>query len=820
MLRDSDFSDFDFGNMDLQQDLLEGLNPEQKEAVLHNEGPLLILAGAGSGKTRVITHRIAYLVQNRGVSPRSILAITFTNKAAAEMKTRVESLVGDNTSRGMWIGTFHSMMARVLRRFANVIGFTNNFAIADTADQQSLIKECVKDLNLNDKTFTPRDVLGTISNAKNALLGPAEYKKHTNGEFWQDTVAKIYTLYQERLQANNLMDFDDLLYYPVILFRQNPDILRLYQERFRYIMVDEYQDTNGAQYEIVKLLSARHKNLAVVGDDDQSIYSFRGANVQNILDFEKDFKNCKVIKLEQNYRSTGNILDSANYVINNNSSRKDKALWTSKGEGDKVVRFFAQNERSEAIYIAEEINRLVRTGENTFNDIAILYRINALSRNLEFMLNQAGIDFKIYGGLRFFDRREIKDTMSYLRLLTSPRDNTAFTRAIQSPRRGVGDTTLARMQEIGEAEGISLMEVSLKVDQYSELSRASARIKDFVRLIATMQRTLLNEDWTLAQYIEYVQNESGLMQELVDNKDKNREDSFTRIENMKELLSEAVNFQNTPNDLFAWEFTDEELSVLEEAPEEDELNVLAREGSEEGEEELTESLLEMLTRFLEQSTLYSDLDQDTGEEVESVKLMTIHSAKGLEYKTVFVVGMEEGIFPGYRSMGDASSLEEERRLAYVAITRAEEKLFLSASDSRLIFGRTEQYMPSRFLAELPEENVRDLGQSNNIRRRAYSDAPSTQVNPGFTPTKTSTGAIPKPAGLKNSAAPSLKPKIQKAGNLSASDIKKGQTVRHGKHGVGKVIAIEPVAGDAILLIDFKTAGEKKMLANSANLAAE
>ena len=814
---EGDIFNASFGNWG--QDLLEGLNPEQKEAVLHNEGPLLILAGAGSGKTRVITHRIAYLVDALGISPRSILAITFTNKAAKEMKTRVEDLLGQNTSRGMWIGTFHSMMARVLRRFANLLGFTNNFSILDTTDQRSVIKDCIKELNLNEKTFEPRAVLSSISTAKNKLQGPKEYKKHTNQEFWQENVARIYKHYQERLKSNNQMDFDDLLYYPVVLFKENPDILRLYQDRFRYIMIDEYQDTNGAQYELVRLLSATHKNLCVVGDDDQSIYSFRGANVQNILDFEKDFPEARVIKLEQNYRSTGHILATANAVINNNTGRKDKELWTGSEDGDKVVRLYAQNERNEAMIIAEEINRLVRTGEYSYEDFVILYRINALSRNLEFTFNQAGVPFKIYGGLRFFDRKEIKDVMAYLRLITSPRDDTAFIRAVTNPKRGIGDTSIADLQNLAAENNCSIMEICIDIDSYPSVSRVANRIKDFVQLIAKMQNYLLTKEWTLAQYIEFVENESGLIQDIIDKKDKNREQAYTRLENMKELLSEAVNFQNVPDDMEQWDFTPEELAVLENSPELSDINVQANQNVQDEQE----ILLDALIRFLEQSTLYSDLDQEAvegGAEQEAVSLMTIHSAKGLEFKTVFVVGMEEGIFPGYRSMADNASLEEERRLTYVAITRAEKKLFLSASDSRLLFGRTENYMPSRFLFELPDEHIKNIGYSNNLNRRMFQNNSSeSQEITSKSSARTSLYNKTNFVGAKTQSEES-KPilKIQKAGNLKAVDIKKGDKVKHAKHGVGTVLAVEPVADDAILSIAFEKSGEKKMLANSANLA--
>lgn len=842
----ADFDSEDLLNPDFWgQDLLKGLNKEQKEAVLHDKGPLLILAGAGSGKTRVITHRIAYLVEARSVAPRNILAITFTNKAAREMKTRVEKLLGDNTCRGMWIGTFHSMMARVLRRFAEHLGFTNNFAIADSTDQKSMITSCIKDLNLDDKTFDSRTVMTTISKAKNKLLSPEAYAKLNNGQFWQEQVARVYSLYQERLKANNLMDFDDLLYYPVKLFKEHKDVLEIYQDRFQYIMVDEYQDTNGAQYEIVKLLSSKHKNLCVVGDDDQSIYSFRGANVQNILDFEKDFKDCKVIKLEQNYRSTANILDSANAVIGNNTGRKSKKLWTSTNAGEKVVRIFAPNERAEAMFIAEEIKRKVAGGDGSYKDIAILYRINALSRNLEFSFNQMGIPFKIYGGLRFFDRKEIKDVMSYLRLLTSPRDDMAFVRAISNPKRGVGDTSLDRIAALANQYGVSMMEIALKIDEFPELSRATNNVKAFIQLIAKMQHRLLNEDWSLAEFIEYVENESGLIEDILAKKDKNREEAYNRIENMKELLSEAVNFKNLSDEGMQWDFTDEELAGLEGydpnsgdpfAATNNSAETAAVKEDTTNHSALEETLLESLIRFLEQSSLYTDMDSDAEEDDKKVTLMTIHSAKGLEFDTVFVVGMEEGIFPGYRSMAEAASLEEERRLAYVAITRAERKLYLSASNSRLIFGRTESYAPSRFLSELPDENITDLGYSQAMQEERYSSYRDTsdfnRVNSAIGERHNTSGGYESRSkfsmygkeegfvGSKKDADKqnNIQLEVKKAGNLQANDIKKGMKVKHAKFGVGEVLAVEPVAGDAILSIDFGAKGEKKLLANSANLA--
>lgn len=799
-----------------EEALLRGLNPEQKRAVLHSEGPLLILAGAGSGKTRVITHRIAYMVQVKGISPRSILAITFTNKAAREMLDRVEGLLGNATS-GMWIGTFHSMMARVLRRFAQHLGFTRNFSIADSADQLSQVKAIVKELNLDEKTFEPRRIHSSISAAKNQLLSPEDYAREAGGEFWKSKVAIVYKRYQDRMLQNNLMDFDDLLYYAVKLFHEQPEVLALYQDRFHYIMVDEYQDTNGAQYELIRLLSKEHRNLCVVGDDDQSIYSFRGADIQNILDFEKDFAPCAVIKLEQNYRSTGHILRAANKVIHNNAARKDKKLWTAEGEGEKITRLAMQDEQAEANFIAREIARLVSGGDINFRDVGILYRINALSRNLEFSLQRAGIPFKIYGGLRFFDRKEIKDTLAYLNLITSPRDNVAFQRAVLVPRRGIGETTIAELQRLAQENNVSIMEICVHAAEIPSLSRAAARITEFVHLIGRMQRTLLQEDFSLAQYIEYVQNESGMVQDIIDHQEKGREEAYNRLENMKELLSEAVTFQQQPNQAEIWDFTAAELAALngEEA-------AAVSSGSESAEPE-PETLLQILVRFLDQAALHSDADSDADAEDDNfVKLMTIHSAKGLEFSLVFVVGMEEGIFPGYRSQMDPAALEEERRLAYVAITRARKKLYLSASDARLIFGRTERYVHSRFMEELPSEDVLDLGGSNfSSQSRRDKDlsaerqaAVQTGGGPKFGFSKTASPV----QDFRSQLSAGEKIKIPKAGNLRAEDIRKGDRVRHAKHGLGRVLAVEPVAGDAILRIAFETSGEKKMLANSANLA--
>lgn len=788
--------------------LLMGLNQEQQEAVLHDKGPLLILAGAGSGKTRVITHRIAYLVQVRGVHPREILAITFTNKAAKEMQIRVEDLLGSDT-RGMWIGTFHSMMARVLRRFAEHLGFTNNFSIADTAMQQAEIRAIVKEMNLDEKTFEPRRIHSQISAAKNKLISPEAYRKQAGGEFWKTKVAVVYQSYQERMRHNNLMDFDDLLYYAVILLREREDVLRIYQERFRYIMVDEYQDTNGAQYEIVRLLSKSHENLCVVGDDDQSIYSFRGADIQNILDFEKDFDHCKIIKLEQNYRSTGNILQAANTVIGNNNERKKKNLWTAAGEGEKIILYNASDEQTESSFIASEIKRLVNGGDANYRDFGILYRLNALSRNLEFSLQRSSIPFKIYGGLRFFDRKEIKDTMAYLYLITSPRDDSSFRRAVQVPRRGIGQTTIDELDRLASTNQVSVMEICVQVDKFPSLSRASSKIKAFVQEIVRMQKTLLEDKMSLAEYIEYVQNESGLIQEIIDKQDKGREEAYTRLENMKELLSEAITFQESPEDMSTWDFTAEELGEL--ATEQD--LAMHQEG------EANESLLQLTLRFLDQVALQSDLDQDAAVDNNHVSLMTIHSAKGLEFPYVFVVGLEEGIFPGYRSIAEPGQIEEERRLAYVAITRARQKLFLTNSSYRLLFGRTEHYIPSRFLEELPEETYDELGY------QAYQ-SPSYSRQERDLQEERRPSQMPKfGLGTKSSPLADLRAKekaakqLQKGSKtgLSAEEIKRGDRIKHMKYGIGIVKSAEAVAGDALLLIEFDKVGEKRLLANAANL---
>lgn len=820
--------------------LVEGLNPPQKEAVLHDEGPLLILAGAGSGKTRVITHRIAYLVEARNVAPWSILAITFTNKAAQEMKSRVEELIGP-VSQQMWIGTFHSMMARILRRFGDRLGFTSSFTISDTDDQERMLKQVIRAMNLDEKMFVPKQVLNIISSAKNKLMDPDAYTRDAGQDFRRRKVGEIYKAYQDLLKQGNTMDFDDILVYSVQLFRDHPEVLQLYQDRFRYIMVDEYQDTNGAQYELVKSLASARENLCVVGDDDQSIYSFRGANIQNILDFEKDFPNCKVVKLEQNYRSTSNVLKAANAVIRNNEGRKDKKLWTDAGDGAKITALQAEHQGEEARFIANEIRQLLAKRKiQDLGEVAILYRMNVLSRSLEASLRDQGLPYKIYGGLRFYDRKEIKDVLAYLRLIISPDDDLAFSRIVNVPRRGIGDTTLEHMRRLAEMHQTSLFTIAEHSSRFPEISRARVSLSGFSDLIHKLREVLDTREQSLADYIEYIQNTSGIAQDIIDQQEKGKEEAVNRLENLKELLSDAVEFEQNP-ELDLWDFTDDELraagllddvsdatSVVDSVETDDSSTVTPQESA--------TTVRELLTQFLERTALHAQIDDMTEGEA-SVSLMTVHSAKGLEFKTVFVAGFDEGLFPGMRSMDDPEQMEEERRLAYVAITRAREKLYLTTARSRLLFGRTQGYMPSRFLAEIPRETLHVLGlasastavssqdrySSSQSRRGtstgSYGERPT--VGQQSRPERSSVGT-PKQTGpsWKRVARPANRGAASRmpATTLSVTDIKKGDNVVHPKFGRGVILQIEAVAGDAILKIRFDGSGEKRLLLNSAGLS--
>lgn len=729
-------------------DLLEGLNPQQREAVLHTEGPLLILAGAGSGKTRVLTNRIAYLVKERGVSPFNILAFTFTNKAAREMKERVSRLV-EEKSDDIWVGTFHSTCVRILRRDIEKIGYDRNFVIYDTSDQQVLIKDCLKELRLNEKNFPPKSVLAMIGKAKDELEDAETYKRRYENDYRMSKVASIYSLYQNKLRQNNALDFDDIIMLTIKLFLEHRPVLDYYQRKFRYILVDEYQDTNTAQYTLISLLAKESRNLCVVGDDDQSIYKWRGANIRNILDFEKEFKDCKVIKLEQNYRSTQNILDAANSIIRNNVGRKSKKLWTENGEGCRLKFGELDNEHEEALFVAREIKRLVLDEGMQYKDFAILYRVNAQSRVLEDMLMREGIPYRIFGGLRFYDRKEIKDIIAYLRTIQNPSDDISLKRIINVPKRGIGNTTVETAEEIATSRGCSIFSVISAADSIPELKRPAAKLGEFVSLLSGFKA--LKDTMRVSELISQVIEKSGLLEEQ---QLENTIESESRIENIKEFLSVAKEFE-------------------EQSEEKD------------------------LEAFLSHISLISDVDSMEGEK-DNVTLMTVHSAKGLEFPAVFLVGMEEGVFPGYRALVDTDEdeLEEERRLCYVGITRAKERLYLTCAHCRTLFGNTTYNKLSRFVNEIPQELLDGLYE----RKKINPIQPKTTFN----------------------TADSVRDLLRQRGfdavkSVKDMNFKVGDSVRHKKFGEGVITLVEQEKDDYKLEIQFKTAGMKRLMAAYANL---
>ena len=768
-------------------DLLEKLNDEQREAVLHDEGPLLILAGAGSGKTRVITYRIAYLIRVRGIWPSNILAITFTNKAANEMRERINTLIGD-TSRNMWVGTFHSMFARILRRHAELLDYTPTYSILDSDDQLKVIKECVKEMELNDKLFAPRLVQTIISKAKNDMQSPDEFSALAGGDMRLSTIARIYRRYNDKLLANNAMDFDDILFNTVRLFKENPDVLTMYQEKFRYILVDEYQDTNHCQYLLIQLLAKRYRNLCVVGDDDQSIYSFRGADLRNILDFEKDFKDAKVIKLEENYRSTATILNAANGVIAHNKKRKMKSLRTSGENGDPITFLLADHHGIEAYYCAESIKRDAESGAFPYSDVAILYRMNALSRTIESALREKGIPYRVYGGMRFYDRKEIKDVLAYLRLIYSDADNYAWERIINVPKRGIGDTTVAKVLAISEREGMPALTVCEKSSMFPELGRSAEKLFEFYLLIENLRRVLYDNEASFSEFIEYVQDKSGLVNEIVEQREK-KEEMVDRVENLKELLSEAVEFE-------ARRKKEVETALLADQQQERENDPYL-----ENEPDFGLDLAGILGAYLQNAALYSEGDNADDSE-DYVRLMSIHSAKGLEFGAVYVVGVDETIFPSSRSVNDGD-VEEERRLMYVALTRAKRKLTVISARSRMLFGQTQNLSPSRFVKEIPPQYMRAIG---NKRK----EQPKEAVNPRYArePQKEKPAYVPtyqanKPQPVRNS-------------DFTPDTIRKGMQVVHPRFGEGIVVSCEQVAGDALVCVDFDGM-RKNMLLNKSGL---
>ncbi len=774
-------------------DLLKGLNPVQREAVLYTGGPLLILAGAGSGKTKVITHRIAYLVHTLHVLPGEIMAITFTNKAAAEMKERTETLLGFQ-SRAMWIGTFHSMMLRILRQHAARIGFAPNFTILDVDDQYRLLKRIMKDLNVNENLVSVTTVHNQISDAKNKMIEWQDYLKTVqtknrdfqNNRMLEET-AEIYEAYQKRMQQANSMDFDDILLYAVKLLRDNSDVLEAYQDRFKHILVDEYQDTNHVQYLLVKLLSQKHRNLCVVGDDDQSIYGFRGANIENILDFEKDFKNSKVIKLEQNYRSTGTILGAANSLIGHNQGRKDKKLWTDHAQGEPIQFYRAETHYDEARYVVSEIERLTCRIKDPLpaGNIGILYRANALSRNLEFAFREKGIKYNIYGGLRFYDRKEIRDFLAYMRVIFSENDELALTRIINVPKRGIGSVSLDLIRNLAGRQGVPMMRIIAQADQYPELSRAAAKLNEFTQIIAQLRQIILDNELSFPEFCRAIMIQSGILADLSDQQKKGEQDALSRIQNLEEIISDAIEFTEKRKQEI------EQFRQMEDVAAEAEYSPLTEDTL--YDEDL--SLVSLTKGFLEQSILYSDLDQDDAD--NTVRMMTIHSAKGLEFDAVFLVGAEESIFPSYQSENDPALLEEERRLAYVAITRAKKYLHITATRSRLLYGQTRYNPVSCFVREIPDEYIREIGAA---RSRPSSPAKASIFS-----------------SVSHLTEQKAQAKSYEQSDLDVAKLRVGQVLKHKKFGVGTLCRIDPVANDAILSIDFNGL-LKRVIASSALLS--
>ncbi|AZU60219.1 DNA helicase PcrA [Neobacillus mesonae] len=744
----------------LTDKLLNGLNPEQQKAVKATDGPLLIMAGAGSGKTRVLTHRIAYLIVEKRVNPYNILAITFTNKAAREMKDRIAKVMG-GAAEEIWISTFHSMCVRILRRDIDRIGFNRNFTILDTTDQQSVIKGILKDKNIDAKKFDPRAILGTISSAKNELIDPEEYAKMSGG-YYEQTVSDVYEEYQKRLRKNQALDFDDLIMKTIQLFQRVPEVLEYYQRKFQYIHVDEYQDTNKAQYLLVKLLANRFKNLCVVGDSDQSIYRWRGADIANILSFEKDYPNANVILLEQNYRSTKRILLAANKVIENNFNRKAKNLWTENPEGNKIVYYRADSEQSEAQFVAGKIKELTRDNKYKLSDIAILYRTNAQSRVMEEVLLKSNIGYQIVGGTKFYDRKEIKDMLAYLRLISNPDDDISLQRIINVPKRGIGASSVDKIANFAAMHDISLFQALDSIELLGlspKITKSAREFRDLIKNYTQMQEFL-----SVTELVEEVLEKTGYSEML---KAEKSLEAQSRLENLEELLSVTKNFEEVNED-------------------------------------------KSLVAFLTDLALVADIDSmdDEEEKADSIVLMTLHSAKGLEFPVVFLIGMEEGVFPHSRSLMEEAEMEEERRLAYVGITRAEQSLFLTNAQMRTLFGRTNMNPASRFISEIPE----DLLEGVEAEKRTPF---------GSRPFGSSTGSSSFASGSRSSfgspAAP-RKPVMRPAasGGGEDADWKVGDKAEHGKWGIGTVVSVKGQGESTELDIAFPSpTGIKRLLAKFA-----
>lgn len=732
--------------------MLDKLNERQKEAVLATEGPVLVLAGAGSGKTTVLVNRIAYMISEKHIRPWNILAITFTNKAAREMKDRIERLLGD-TAKDMWIGTFHSVCVRILRSCIDLLGYNRDFVIYDTADTKTVMKECLRELDIDEKSFPVRNVLSIISNAKNDLMDAATFENVYKSDYRMSIIAKIYYRYQTKLRKNNAVDFDDIILNTVKILSENPDVLSKYQDKFRYILVDEYQDTNNSQYLLINLLAQANRNLCVVGDDDQSIYKFRGANIGNILNFEDDYSDVQKITLDQNYRSTQNILDAANSVISNNKGRMGKSLWTSNGDGNRVYVYTGTNEYDEARYIARQIKKHFDE-QGSFSDCAILYRTNAQSRVIEEMLMRESVPYKVLSGLRFYDRKEIKDIIAYLRVVYNPNDDVSLARIINEPKRKIGNATLEKARNIAREKETSLYDVISHADDYPEFKTAIKKLLSFSEIIQSLIK--LKDTVTIEDLTGRILNDTGYMPALVM---EDTTESKTRIENLGEFISVITEFEKN------------------------------------------EETGNTLGEFLENISLVSDID-GYDENEDSAVLMTIHSAKGLEFPIVFLSGLEEGLFPGMRSMESDDDIEEERRLCYVAITRAKEQLYITKTISRTIHGKTMPTTASRFFKEIPVEYLED----------------KTTLQPKV-------AKVMQDLGVRNAAAPKKEvymtkgfgSSVKSSGSTDYSKFKAGDAVEHRTFGRGEILKATPCGNDCILEIQFESIGFKRLMAAFAKV---
>ncbi len=731
--------------------IYDTLNTEQREAVFHTEGPVLILAGAGSGKTRVLTHRIAYLIEEKGVNPWNIMAITFTNKAAGEMRERVDKIVGFG-AESIWVSTFHSSCVRMLRRFIDRLGYDTNFTIYDADDQKTLMKDICKRLNIDTKVYKEKAILAAISSAKDELISPEEYELQNMADFSKKKVILAYKEYQKELKKNNALDFDDLIVKTVELFQSCPDVLEYFQERFRYIMVDEYQDTNTAQFKFVSLLASKYQNLCVVGDDDQSIYKFRGANIGNILGFEKVFSNAKVIRLEQNYRSTQNILNAANQVIQNNMERKRKTLWTENEEGEKLHFRQFMNAYEEAEYVVGEISKKVREGDGEYRDFAVLYRTNAQSRLFEEKLLMANIPYKLVGGVNFYARKEIKDLLAYLKTVDNAKDDLAVRRIINVPKRGIGATTLSRVQDYASERGIGFYDALREAEQIPSIGRAAVKVEPFVTFIQTLRSK--QEFLSPSELLKDIIESTGYVEEL---RNEGTDEAEARIENIDELITKVVSYEEE-----------------NEAP--------------------------TLSGFLEEVALMADIDSVDGDD-NQVLLMTLHSAKGLEFPYVYLAGMEDGIFPSYMTItaDDPTEIEEERRLCYVGITRAMKELTLSCAQQRMIRGETQYNKVSRFIKEIPRELV-ELGREFPEKKLKEIPMPTSyqQMKQAF-------------------KQPAFIPKQFEVKKAQGLDYVVGDTVKHIKFGAGVVTDITEGGRDYEVTVNFDKVGVKKMFASFAKL---